>query len=107
MLKENNLPPVHPGEILREDVLPELGLSVTKAAEVLGISRQMLHGILNGKRSLSAEMCLKIARLAGGTPELWMRMQAMHDMKKASGNKKIMERVRRVPSLRDETHTTA
>ena len=49
MLKERELPPVHPGQILKKTVLPALGLSVTAAAKALGISRQMLHGILSGK----------------------------------------------------------
>jgi len=92
----------HPGEILKEDVLPDLGLSVTKAAETLGVSRQMLHGILKGKRSLSAEMCMKISRMAGSTPETWMRLQAQHDLSKAAHNKKVMIRVQRVPVLMDE-----
>jgi plasmid maintenance system antidote protein VapI len=64
----------------------------------------MLSGILNGKRPMSAEMCLKVSRLAGGTPEHWMRLQAMHDLSKAEMNKKTMERVRRVPVFKDENH---
>jgi addiction module HigA family antidote len=90
------LPPVHPGEILREDVLPSVGLSVTAAAKALGVSRQMLHGILAGRKPLSAVMCLKIARLFGGSPELWVRLQATYDLKKSEQDKKIMARVARI-----------
>ena len=63
MERKNGLPPVHPGEIIKEDILPSVGLSVTAAAKALGVSRQMLHGILAGRKPLSAIMCLKVARL--------------------------------------------
>jgi addiction module HigA family antidote len=96
MERKNGLPPVHPGEILKEDVLPGVGLSVTAAAKALGISRQMLHGILAGRKPLSAVMCLKIARLFGGSPEVWMRLQAAYDLKKSEHNKKVMARVARI-----------
>lgn len=97
--RRNGLPPVHPGEILREDVLPEVGLSVTAAAKALGVSRQMVHEILAGRKPLSAVMCLKIARLFGSTPEFWMRLQADFDLKQAARDKKVMERVRRIVPL--------
>jgi addiction module HigA family antidote len=94
--KRNGLPPIHPGEVLREDVLPSAGLSVMAAAKSLGVSRQMLHSILAGRKPLSAVMCLKIARLFGGSPELWVRLQATYDLKKSEQNKKIMARVARI-----------
>jgi antitoxin HigA-1 len=94
--KQNGLPPIHPGEILREDVLPSAGLSVMAAAKSLNVSRQMLHGILAGRKPLSAVMCLKIARLFGGSPELWIRLQATYDLKKSEQNKKIMARVAKI-----------
>jgi addiction module HigA family antidote len=87
---------VHPGEILREDVLPEIGLSVAAAAKALGVSRQMLHDILAQRRRLSAIMCLKVSRLLGSTPEFWMRLQAEYDLKKAAQNKKVMERIAQI-----------
>jgi len=96
MARKNGLPPVHPGEIIKKDILPSVGLSVTAAAKALGVSRQMLHDILAGRKPLSAVMCLKVARLFGGTPELWMRLQAAYDLKKAEQNKKVMERVARI-----------
>jgi addiction module HigA family antidote len=96
MERKSGLPPVHPGEILKEDVLPSVGLSVTAAAKALGVSRQMLHDILAERRPLSAIMCLKVARLFGGSPEVWMRLQAAYDLKKAERNKKVMERVARI-----------
>ena len=54
MERKNRLPPVHPGEIIREDVFPEVGLSATAAAKALGVSRQMLHDILAERKPLSA-----------------------------------------------------
>jgi len=96
MKRRNKLPLVHPGEILRIDILPEVGMSVTAAARALGVSRQMLHDILAGKRPLSAVMCLKVARLFGSTPEFWMRLQADYDLKVASANKQVMARVARI-----------
>lgn len=96
MAQKNQLPPVHPGEILKQDILPESGLSVTAAARALGISRQMLHDILAERKPLSAVMCLKLARLFGGTPEFWMRLQAAYDLKQAEQDKKIMATVAKI-----------
>jgi addiction module HigA family antidote len=95
-IKNNNLPPIHPGEFLREDILPETGLSVSAAAKALGVSRQMLHDILGERKPLSAVMCLKVSRLFGSSPEMWMRLQAAYDLKKAARDKKVMERVARI-----------
>ncbi len=99
MEKKSALPPVHPGEILKEDVLPSTGLSVTQAAKALGVSRQMLHDILSERKPLSAVMCLKVARLLGGSPAVWMRLQAAYDLKMAEQDKKVMERVVRIIPL--------
>ena len=96
MERKNGLPPVHPGEIIKEDILPSVGLSVTAAAKALGVSRQMLHDIMAGRKPLSAVMCLKVSRLFGSTPELWMRLQAAYDLRKAEQNKKVMARVARI-----------
>ena len=96
MKRKSGLPPVHPGEIIKQDILPSVGLSVTAAAKALGVSRQMLHDILAERKPLSAVMCLKVARMFGSTPEFWMRLQAEYDLKKAAQNKKVMERVARI-----------
>ena len=82
ILKKKHLPPVHPGEFIREDILPAVGLSVSAAAKALGVSRQMLHDILAERKPLSAFMCLRVARLFGGSPETWMRLQADYDLKR-------------------------
>lgn len=72
--------PTHPGEILREDVLPELKLSVSEAARRLGVSRQQLHRILGCTHPITVEMALRIGKLAGNGPGLWLRMQQNHDL---------------------------
>jgi antitoxin HigA-1 len=94
--RKDGLPPVHPGGMTNEDILPSVGLSVTAAAKALGVSRQMLHGILAGRKPLSAIMCLKVARLFGGSPDVWMRLQAAYDLKKSEQNRRVMARVARI-----------
>lgn len=73
-------PPIHPGEILREDVLPALGLSVSEAARRLGVSRQQLHRVLAGTHPITTEMALRIGKFAGNGPVLWLRLQQAHDL---------------------------
>ena len=72
--------PVHPGEILREDVLPTLGLSVSEAARRLGISRQRLHRVLACTHPITTDMALRIGKFAGNGPGLWLRMQQVYDL---------------------------
>ncbi len=73
-------PPIHPGEILREDVLPALGLSVSEAARRLGVSRQQLHRVLACTHPITTEMALRIGKFAGNGPALWLRLQQAHDL---------------------------
>jgi addiction module HigA family antidote len=96
MARRNGLPPVHPGEIIKRDILPSTGLSVTAAANALGVSRQMLHDILAERKPLSAVMCLRLSRLFGSSPEMWMWLQAAYDLKRATEDKKVMARVARI-----------
>lgn len=72
--------PVHPGEFLREDYMPELGLTVAALAKRLGVSRQTVNDIVREKRGLSPEMCLRLGRLFGTTPQFWMNMQSKVDI---------------------------
>jgi addiction module HigA family antidote len=71
--------PSHPGEFIREEILKELGLSVSKAAEVLGVRRATLSDLLNGKAVLSAEMALRIEKAFDVDMEMLLRMQAWYD----------------------------
>jgi len=72
--------PPHPGEILKEDVLPDLGLTVGQFAAHLGVSRPHLSKVLNGHAGITAEMDLKISEALGQPPGLWIRMQAAYDL---------------------------
>ena len=73
-------PPIHPGEILREDVLPSLGLSISEAARRLKISRQQLHRVLACTHPITTEMALRIGKFAGNGPGIWLRMQQAYDL---------------------------
>ena len=73
-------PPIHPGELVREEVLPALGLSVSEAARRLGISRQQLHRVLAGTHPITTEMALRLGKFAGNGPALWLRMQQAYDL---------------------------
>lgn len=74
------LPPTHPGEVLREDVLPALGRSKAEIARLLNVSRQTLYDILNEEKPVTPRMALRLARLVGGAPEMWVRLQAAYDL---------------------------
>jgi len=76
--------PPHPGEILKEDVLPELGMSVTKAAGQLGVTRVTLSRIINGKAGISPDMALRLASWLDSTPESWLNMQIAYDLWQAA-----------------------
>ena len=69
-----------PGAVLREDVLPELGWTQTELAARLMVSRQTVSDLLHERKSVTAEMAIRIARAVGGTPESWLRMQEALDL---------------------------
>lgn len=91
------MPPVHPGSILKEEVLPALNLSVSEAARRLGISRQNLHRILAGSQPITVEMALRIGKLCGNGPELWLRMQQAHDLRNAE--ERLREEIEAIPGV--------
>ncbi|NCO66895.1 MAG: addiction module antidote protein, HigA family [Candidatus Aquicultor secundus] len=72
--------PTHPGEVLREDVIKPLGLTVTEAAKRLGVTRKTLSELLNCKASLSPEMAVRVSKATKTTPESWLYMQAKLDL---------------------------
>lgn len=78
--RDKDRPPVHPGEILREDVLPGLGMSVMRAAEALGVTRQALHRVLAGTAAVSPEMALRLGKFCGNGAGVWLRMQVAYDL---------------------------
>lgn len=86
--------PSHPGELLKEVVLPALKMSVTEAAARLMVSRQQLHNILAEKAGISPEMALRLGKFCGNGPDIWLSMQQAYDLWHAS--KKVGRDVRRI-----------
>ena len=72
--------PPHPGRHIRLEYLEPLGLSVTEAARILGVTRANLSNIVNGKSGISPEMAVRLAKAFGGTAEIWLRLQAAYDL---------------------------
>ena len=72
--------PPHPGQSLRYDCIEPLGLTVTAAAQRLGVSRQSLNNVLNGKSGISAEMAVRLGKAFGGSAESWLRLQVAYDL---------------------------
>jgi len=72
--------PTHPGEMLREDFLPDYGLTVVSLAESVGVSRQTINELLRERRALSPEMALRLSRLFGNSPEFWLNAQRAVDL---------------------------
>jgi len=93
---EPALAPIHPGAILRDDVLPALGLSVSEAARQLGVTRQTLHRIMGGAMAVSPEMALRLGRFCGNGAGLWLRLQVAHDLWRAE--KRLRAEIAAIPS---------
>ncbi|HXJ39032.1 MAG TPA: HigA family addiction module antitoxin [Bryobacteraceae bacterium] len=90
---------VHPGRIVHFDCLEPLGLSVSDAAKVLGVTRQALNNVVNEKAGISAEMAIRLAKAFGSTPETWVRMQGAWPLAQAlKGESEIRVKRYRVPS---------
>ncbi|MEZ5692803.1 MAG: HigA family addiction module antitoxin [Altererythrobacter sp.] len=81
------LGPVHPGEVLSEDVFPETGLTKTEFAKRLGMSREALHNIFTGKSAVTPFVALKLGRLLGTSPEMWLNLQQAYDLAMVRGEK--------------------
>ncbi len=87
--------PPHPGRIVRQDCIESLGLTVTEAAKALGITRQALNNLVNGKAGISPEMAVRISKAFGGSPEMWLRLQANYDLARVRQNEIDIKRYRR------------
>ena len=75
-----NRRPTHPGEMLRDDFLPDYGLTVAGLAEAVGVSRQSINELLRERRAVSPDMALRLARLFGNSPEFWLNAQRAVDL---------------------------
>lgn len=82
----NMFDPPHPGEILREECLVPLSLSVTKGAEVLGVTRQTLNNLVNEKSGISPEMAVRLEKAFGSEAGFWLRLQTAYDLAQARRN---------------------
>ena len=81
--------PPHPGETLRMDILPELGVTVTDAARQLGVSRVALSRMINGRSAISADMAIRLAQWLGGDAQTWLRLQMQYDLWQAEKKSRI------------------
>ena len=79
-MKTTTRGPSHPGRILKELFLDELGVTVTEFLARIGVSRKAVSAIVNGRKSVTPEMGLRFARALGTTPEIWLKLQMNHDL---------------------------
>jgi len=89
--------PAHPGAVLREDVLPALGRPKTEIAALLGVSRQTLYDILSEKQPVTPGMALRLGKLLGNGPDLWLNLQRKHDLHVAA--RKLAKKIAKIPTL--------
>lgn len=91
------LKPMHPGEHLREDILPALGRTRTEIARLLGVSRQTLYEVLTEKQPVTANLAVRLGKLVGDGPDIWLRMQQAYDREMAENELKDV--IARIPTL--------
>jgi len=91
------LRPMHPGEMLREDILPALGRSKAEIARLLGVSRQTLYDILDEKKPVTVNMALRLGKLCGDGPRIWLAMQQAYDMQIAE--REMRTEIEKIPTL--------
>jgi antitoxin HigA-1 len=94
-----SIAPVHPGEVLREDVFPALNMTKPALAAALGVSRQTLHELLSCKRAVTPDMALRLEKSIGSSAEMWLGLQAEYDLHQ-SRKLADLSRVRRVTAAR-------
>ena len=91
--------PTHPGLIIRDDVLPELQLSVNEATEQLGVSRVILSRVINGRSAITVEMALRVGKWVGNGPEIWLRVQGQYDLWQAKKKGEPMVKKAKRPAV--------
>lgn len=103
MSRDPNRCPTHPGELLREDVIPATGKSKAEISRLLGVSRQHLHDLLAERKPVSPEVAVRIAKLFGTAPLFWIRMQGAYDAWHASREVDVSA----IPTLSTAPETSA
>ena len=91
------LPAMHPGKLLREDVIPALGRPVAEIAGLLKVSRQTLYAILREEAPVTVAMALRLGKLCGNGPELWVNLQARYDLDRLS--RELGDELAGIPTL--------
>ncbi len=92
--RQRTIRPTHPGEMLREDFLPDYGLTVSGFARAIGVSRQTVNEVIRERRAISPEMALRLSRLFGNAPEFWLNAQRAVDLwEAAKATKHKIERI--------------
>ena len=97
---KRGLPAMHPGALLREDIMPALARPRVEIARLLGVSRQTLHGILTERVPITPEMALLLGKLCGNGPELWLNLQSRFDLERLSKTKRA--EIAAIPTLAAE-----
>ena len=97
MTVSDKIKPMHPGELLREEIMPETGITQTALAEALGVSRLTINEIVHEKRAVSADMANRLALFFGTSPEVWLNLQRSVDLWEArKTNKQAYQRIQRL-----------
>ena len=97
-LPRRGLPPMHPGELLREEILPALERPKAEIARLLGVSRQTLYDIIEERQPVTPIMALRLGKLCGNGPELWLNLQKRYDLQRAE--QRLGQRIKAIPTLK-------
>ena len=96
-MRSARLPPMHPGELLREEILPALDRPKTEIAKLLGVSRQAHYDLLEQKQPVTPVMALRLGKLCGNGPDLWLNLQKRFDLQRAK--QELGEKINVIPTL--------
>jgi antitoxin HigA-1 len=96
-LPKRGLPPMHPGQLLREEILPALNRPKTQIAKLLGVSRQTLYDLLEETQPVTPIMALRLGKLCGNGPDLWLNLQRRYDLQRAS--QQLGAKINAIPTL--------
>jgi antitoxin HigA-1 len=96
-LPKRGLPPMHPGQLLREEILPALNRPKTQIARLLGVSRQTLYDLLEENQPVTPNMALRLGKLCGNGPDLWLNLQRRYDLQRAS--QQLGAKIDAIPTL--------